>query len=155
MDPSTEEGRKFWLKAALSGGGLGIYGDLITAGQTPYGRDPLAVIAGPGIGIGIDALQTITGSPSIIGDIADGETDRNYGLEALQFTRRNFVPFANIWYVKGAFNRMVYDQMQEMLEPGTVDKHIQRMERNGSSYFWQPGQLLPDRAPDLTKAYEE
>lgn len=157
MDFTTEEGAKFWLKAMLSGGGLGIYGDLITAGQTPYGRDPLAVIAGPGIGIGIDALQTITGSPSIIGDVADGddETDRNYGLEALQFTRRNFTPFANIWYVKGAFNRMVYDQMQEMLEPGTVDKHIQRMERNGSSYFWQPGQPLPDRAPDLTKAYEE
>jgi len=155
MDFTTEEGRKFWIRAALSGGGLGIYGDLITAGQTPYGRDTVSVIAGPGIGLGIDAVKSVLGQKSFIADLADGETDRNYGLEALQFTRRNFVPFANIWYVKGAFNRMVYDQMQEMLEPGTVDKHIQRMERNGASYFWQPGQLLPDRAPDLTKAYEE
>jgi hypothetical protein len=157
MDPTTEEGQMFWVRALATGGGFGIWGDLASGGyQTAYGRGPLETLAGPGITIGTDLIHTaVFGGPAFLMDAADGETERNYGLEALQFARRNAIPFANIWYVKGAFNRLVYDQMQEMLEPGTVDKHIQRMENKGASYYWRPGQPLPDRAPDFSKAYEE
>lgn len=158
MDLSTEEGQKFWIKAIASGGGFGIYGDLLANSETIYGRGPLETILGPGVGLGVDAVETTFNSKGLrqmVGDAYEGETDRNYGLEALQFARRNAMPFANIWYVRGAFNRLVYDQLQETLEPGTIDRHRKRMEDRGASYWWEPGELSPDRAPDLSKAYEE
>jgi hypothetical protein len=152
MDFSTEEGRAFWIRAMASGGGLGFYGDLLANTQNPYGRDGVAALLGPAPGIAVDlgklALNEI---PTKLSEDKPDEA----ALKSVQFIRRNAVPLMNTWYLKGAFNRLVYDQLQETLVPGTVDRHQKRMESKGASYWWEPGETGPDRAPDLTKAYEE
>lgn len=152
MDPLTEEGRAFWIRAMASGGGLGFYGDLLANTQNPYGRDGVAALLGPAPGIAVDlgklALNEI---PTKLSEDKPDEA----ALKSVQFIRRNAVPLMNTWYLKGAFNRLVYDQLQETLVPGTVDRHQKRMESKGASYWWEPGETGPDRAPDLTKAYEE
>lgn len=160
MDPSTEEGQKFWMKSLAASGGLGIYGDIIANSETVYGRGMPETLLGPGVSIAADVAAFPFSSRGLSGLVdqavtGESENDRNYGLDALKFARRNAVPLANIWYLKNGFNRLVYDQLQEMIEPGTIDRHRQRMESRGASYWWEPGELTPERAPDLSKAYEE
>lgn len=149
MNPETEEGRIFWLRAMMSGGGFGIWGDIIGNGTTAYGQG-VETILGPAFGMGLDAIRKTS---EIMGHLAEEEEEKA-ALKFVQFTRRNAVPLMNVFYLKGAFNRLVYDQIQEMIEPGVVDRHQKRMESRGSSYWWEPGETAPYRAPDISTAYE-
>ena len=150
MNPETEEGRKFWIEAFAAGGGLGIYGDLFANGQTAAGAGA-EVLAGPGFkaiwDLGVLASQARE-------DAIKGESKHPYALKAVQWVRKNAVPLMNLWYTKAAFNRMVYDNLQDTLEPGTSDKQRQRMEMRGASYWWAPGADSQIEAPDFSKAWQ-
>jgi hypothetical protein len=152
VDFSTEEGRAFWIKAMAAGGGVGFYGDLLANTQNPYGRDGLAALVGPGPGIVNEAGKLLLSE--IPTKLAEDKPEEA-ALKSVQFIRRNAIPLMNTWYLKGAFNRLIYDQIQEALVPGTVERHRKRMESKGASYWWEPGETGPTRAPDLSKAYEE
>ena len=148
MSWDTEEGRKFWMEALASGGGFGLYGDLFANGQTKYGSGA-EVLAGPGISAGFNALKEISAARD---EVMNGETKHPFALSSVRWVRKNALPLANLWYVKAAFNRLVYDQMQDTLAPGSSAKQQQRMMERGASYWWAPGTTAPQSAPDLGKA---
>lgn len=152
MNIATDEGKKFWMEALASGGGLGLYGDLFANGKTKAGSGA-EILAGPGISAGFNVLKEL--SQAREDAMAEGDSKHNYPLAALRIVRQNAVPFANIWYAKAAFNRLVYDQLQDQLAPGSSDKQRRRMESHGASYWWEPGTTSPQSAPDLSKAYQE
>ena len=148
MNISTVEGQKFWMEAMAAGGGMGIYGDLFLNGQTRSGGG-VETLMGPGVSAGWDVLKEARQG---VTDAENGESKHPYSLAALRWVRKNATPFANLWYAKAAFNRLVYDNLAENLSPGYVDKQAQRMQSKGVSYWWQPGHNTPDRAPDLNRA---
>lgn len=148
---TTEEGRKFWLEAMAAGGGFGLYGDLFQNGQTQQGSGA-ETLMGPGIAAGWNVLKE---ARTAIDEANKGETTHPYSLAALRWVRKNATPFANLWYLKAGFNRLVYDQMQDTLSPGSSLKQQQRMEQRGASYWWAPGTTSPQSAPDLTTAMTE
>ena len=152
MNLSTDEGRKFWMEAMASGGGFGLYGDLFANGQTRYGSGA-EVLAGPGISAAFNAIKEVSTARD---EAMAGEVDskHQYSLAGLRWVRKNATPFANLWYAKAAFNRLVFDQMQDTLSPGSSDKQRMRMESRGASYWWAPGTTSPQVAPDLGKALE-
>lgn len=150
MNFDTPEGRKFWIEALAAGGGLGIYGDLFANGQTAMGAGA-ETLMGPGISAGWDLVKT---ARQAVDDAEKGDSKNPYLLNAVRFVRRNTMPLMNLWYIKAAFNRLVFDNLQEKLSPGAADKQRQRMEMRGASYWWAPGTNSPQHAPDLAQAWK-
>lgn len=148
MNPNDEEGRKFWMEATATGGGFGLYGDLFLNGQTKMGSGA-EVLAGPGITAGYDLIKELSAAKEAFNN---GETNHNFTLAGVRWIRKNAVPLGNLWYTKAAFNRLVYDQLQDKLAPGSSDKQRRRMEARGVSYWWAPGTTSPQQAPDMAEA---
>lgn len=150
MNIMTEEGRKFWMEAAASGGGFGLYGDLFVNGSTKWGSGAEA-LAGPGISAGFTLLRELNTARE---EASAGATEHPYALSGLRFVRQNATPLMNLWYTKAAFNRLVYDNLQDTLSPGASDKMRRRSEQRGVSYYWAPGTNAPQKAPDFGKLAE-
>ncbi len=72
----------------------------------------------------------------------------------LRWMRHNATPLANLWYVKSAFNRLIYDQLQDYISPGATAKQQRQAEQRGASYFWGPGASTPS-TPDLSTAWQQ
>ena len=64
------------------------------------------------------------------------------------------IPFLSSgWYTRLAFERMVTDQLRVAAD-ATSARQMSRAIRSrqaeySQQYWWQPGQRLPERAPDL------
>lgn len=151
MNIDSPEGKKFWMEALAAGGGLGIYGDLFANGQTAAGAGAETMM-GPGITAAWDLVKEIRRAEADAQ--TEGDSKHQYGLAAVRWIRRNATPFGNLWYTKAAFNRLVYDSLQDTLSPGSSDKQRQRMEARGASYWWAPGSDSKMTTPDMSKAFE-
>ena len=147
----TEEGRKFWLESICAGGGFGLYGDIFASDRID-GTGGLEALAGPGIGLLKNVVNEYSQARK---DAFNDESKHSYALAGLRLVRQNATPFANIWYAKAAFNRLVYDQLQDQLSPGHSQQQTARMQSKGSSYWWAPGTTAPQSAPDMSQAYQD
>jgi hypothetical protein len=125
-EPSPEA----FLAAALQGGGLGIYGDFLFGEANRYGGGTLETLAGPGIGTvseTIDLLQRARGV------VTGGDVD--FGGDAIRLLKSN-TPFANLFYTKEAMNYMVWYQLQEMNNPGYLQRAERRAENQNDTKYW-------------------
>jgi hypothetical protein len=62
-------------------------------------------------------------------------------------------PFIRSWYTKAAFEHAVFHDMQELLSPGYLRRMKRRAKKDfGQSFWWEPGDTTPDRAPNLGAA---
>jgi hypothetical protein len=83
--------------------------------------------------------------------MAQGKTT-NAGAELVRFAKGN-TPGASLWYAKGALDHMIYQRLQEYFSPGFLSRMKSRARKQfGQTYWWEPGQPLPDEAPDLEEA---
>jgi hypothetical protein len=126
-----------FVASMLQGGGLGIYGDFLFGEANRFGGGTLATVAGPGIGTiaeGFDLLQRGRGV------VTGGDTDLRG--DVLRLVKAN-VPFANLFYVKGAMDYLVWYQFQEMLNPGYLKRMERRVKReNNQGYILPPSSIV-------------
>lgn len=138
----------FWAAAMLQGGGIGIYGDFLFANINRYGGGFAETLAGPAVQHANDFWNLTAGNVVQLG----GGEKTNFGRELVRFARGN-VPGSNIWYLRLAFERTVFDTLQWWLDPEAHRsfRHKQQFFRKqwGQDYWWRPGQLAPDRPPAL------
>ena len=156
-DPRPMTGEKaaeFWGAAMLQGGGLGIFGDFLFSGVNRMDRGIAETLAGPVVSFAND-VRRLT-----IGNIAQlpGEDPTNAGREVTNFLRR-YTPGGSLWYLRAGYERLMLDQLQTWIDPG-AKRSWRRMERRyrrdlNQRYFWRPGELAPDRAPDLGNMIEK
>jgi hypothetical protein len=145
-DPRDMTDPRFGIAAMLKGGSLGLYGDFLFSESSRYGQSPFAAALGPVAGLAEDVLKLTQGN---IMEAVQGK-DTHAGAEAVRFVKGN-TPGANLWYAKGALDHLIFHQLQEYFSPGYLRKMKQRSEREfGQKYWWEPGEPVPDRAPDLT-----
>lgn len=148
LNPLEENGTRNWLAAVLKGGSLGLYGDFLFADTTEYGRSLLGALAGPAAGF-IEEVDGLTRENIL--QAMKGE-DTNFGAEATRFVR-GYTPGSSLWYAKAALDRLVFHQMQEYFSPGYLARAKRRaQEQYGTSYWWEPGEPVPEQAPDLAAA---
>jgi hypothetical protein len=146
-DPKTIKDPKFWVEALLKGGGLGIWGDYLIADVGRVTKNPFERLLGPVAALGADTLRVAGFKPLL-------EADEKYSrsAEALKFLQR-YTPLVNLWYTRAAWNRVVIDQLQFLSDPNAHKKMRDRQSRlqreQGQAMFWRPGELAPDRGPDL------
>lgn len=137
-----------WKEAVIKGGGLGVFSDAFVYGENADGKDVLNAMMGPLM----DQLgQLYTASASAIDQVGDGirgeETDSNAGRELVKLIKK-IAPFSTLWYTKLATERLLYDNLQRVLDPGADDAFERRRawyeENKKQGYWWGPGQPEPD-----------
>tara|TARA_R110000868_G_scaffold142759_1_gene360200 strand:- start:2648 stop:5167 length:2520 start_codon:yes stop_codon:yes gene_type:complete len=140
---------KFGLSSFLQGGALGIYGDfLYGVNQTRIGSGPLEAFAGPTIGTGLDFLTSSMNA----GKQATEGKDTHLMAKYLQLGK-GFIPGNNLWYTKAALDHLIFQNAQEALSPGYLSTMRSRTQKEyGQSWWWNPGEFKPDRAPDFSNA---
>lgn len=143
---------KFWGAAFIQGGGAGIYGDFLSSGsKTRMGTGVLEVMAGPTIGPLLE--MGITGPLKEFDSQLEGK-DYNLGATELRGVK-GFVPGSNIWYLRAALDHMIWQQAMEAVSPGYLSSMRQRtLRETGQSWWWEPGEMTPSRAPDISKAVQ-
>jgi hypothetical protein len=137
-----------WQEAVIKGGGLGVFSDAFTYGESEDGKDVINALAGPLLDM---FGQTFNASRAAIDQIGDGikgeETDSNAGREFIKLLKK-ITPFTTNWYTKLATERMVWDNLQRVMDP-EADEAFQRradwyQENKAQNYWWSPGAAEPD-----------
>lgn len=147
-DPRPMDSWKFWGAAFLKGGSLGLYGDFLFGDTTRMGSGPLEAVAGPTIG---GVADIVTFGHRAWKDAERGEPSdavgRGLGI------MKGYVPFQNLWYTKAATDHLIFQNAQEALNPGYLSSMRARTQREyGNDYWWAPGEMTPDRPPNMENA---
>ena len=150
-DPRDMTTGKFWAAAFLQGGGLGIFGDILytgMGGNTRGGQANWTSLAGPVFGSALDLADLTLGN---LGRAVAGQ-ETQFGADAIRFAKGH-APFINLWYLRSVIDHMVLHDLQEMASPGYLRRMRRRARKDwGQDYWWEPGEPLPDRAPDIEAA---
>jgi len=151
-DPQDMTTATFWGKAFIQGGGAGIFGDFLNSNLTRSNQSfYMAALGGPMGGL-MDDVGKLTGAN--ITASQEGK-DAHFGRDMANFMRRN-TPGTSLWYTRTAMDRMMWDRLQEIVDP-QAGQQFRRMEdrarkETGQQFWWQPGQALPQRLPGPTTA---
>lgn len=139
----------FLTRSAVQGGGLSILGDILVAGTDTSGRSASDFMVGP---FGSDAEAVLGLTVGNFTQYYEGK-DTNATNEAFKLFK-NKIPAQNLWYTKAATNRMIFDEMQDMIAPGYREKLLRKAEREQDrTRFW--GDDLGDiQAPDLDRVVQ-
>lgn len=153
-DPRPMTDGKFWMAALFQGGGLGIFGDFFASETSRAGGGLAETLAGPVVGLGSDVLSPIaTGVTALV----NGDETR-FGRDAANFVRYNTPVLSSLWYQRVAFDRLVADQLQRILDPDAEAAWRQqerRRERDfGSATWWERGEMMPSRGPEMSNITE-
>lgn len=148
-DPVDMTTPKFWTRAFAQGGGLGFVGDMLL-GDTTDDRSPLdsfgRSIMGPTFGSAADLYELTKGNV----DEALAGKNTHAGAEAFRFARSH-APLVNLWYGKRALDSAGLHAVQESLSPGYLARIQSKARKDwGQEYWWEPGEVAPERAPDLS-----
>lgn len=154
-DPRPMNDREFWEDAALQGGGIGIAGDLIGVfADDRIGNKVGQFLGGPITSLAVDAVEGVRGS---FGHTTkDGHyVEGNPGKEAVKFLKRH-TPGTNLWYLRLALERQVWDRLDAMANPTVNLDHAHAaggLKSNHQGAWWAPGEALPTRAPQWSTAW--
>lgn len=148
-DPRDMTDPKFWAAAVAQGGGLGILGDYLYSSTARSGHGLQTTLAGPGMGLFVDASQLTLGN---ITAALDEERDANAGRDLARFIKR-YTPGNNIWWSRLATDRLIFDELNRQINP-RADEDFARLQRRylrefDQDFFWTPGESAPERAPEL------
>lgn len=150
-DPQDMLSARFLGAAALQGGGLGIFGDLLASSQNRFSGGVAQTLAGPGAQFGDEvigltagnALHAIKGEPTHV------------GRDTVNFLSHE-TPLASLWYARLALDRLLLDQAKAWTDGDGYDAQARRLQevaaQQGTGYFAPPGGGLHWRAPDLGNA---
>lgn len=121
-----------FIAAMMQGGGLGIYGDFLFGEASRFGGGTLETLAGPGIGTAAEAIDLLQRARGVV---VGGEEDLRG--DVLRLAKSN-LPFANLFYTKGAMDYMIWYQLQEAINPGYLRRMERRIERENNQEYWLP-----------------
>ncbi|MFZ1963362.1 MAG: hypothetical protein WAU78_07825 [Roseiarcus sp.] len=156
MDADSRDGATTWGRAFMTSGALGIYGDFLASEFSSYGHGLTETLAGPTVTGAADiadsakkagqrALAWATGAKPPAGSEED---------DALKALRNNTPMLSTHWALRAAFNRVILDQLAYMTDPRAhqaMRATEQRVKKDtNQGFFWPPGELTPDRAPEFT-----
>lgn len=147
-DPQPMDDPKFWLAAAKAGGGFGIFGDFLFSEHGRFGHSFLTDALGPVAGLATDVTDL---AGKALRKAADGEAETIPG-DVLKLGRRYVPVVSSMFYTRAAWNRIVMDQLQHMIDPDAYQSFHRQMKNlnreYGQEYFWRPGEMGPQRAPE-------
>lgn len=139
---------KFWGEAFIRGGGGGMLGDFVHSSVSRGGQGITEMVVGPGTGsviaAGGDLMQWVAGNKELKGKM-------------LAQHLKAWVPGSSLWYSKLATDRMIFDNIQAMIDPDykrSFRRYEKRMKKEfDQTFWWAPGDSSPERAPDMGRMF--
>ncbi|NAS08150.1 hypothetical protein [Acinetobacter haemolyticus] len=155
-DPSTmwdsddpQKTANFFTRSAVQGGGLSILGDILVAGTDTSGRSATDFAMGP---LGADFKTALGLTVGNLTQYYDGK-DTNASNEAFKAIKSK-LPAQNLWYTKAATNRLVFDEIQDIVAPGYREKLLRKAERQHDRTRWWGDDLTDVQSPDFEKVVQ-
>lgn len=150
-DPENMASPSFWGSAVLKGGGLGFYGDFLYDEATSNDTSLAAGLMGP-VASDLEQVHKLTAGYGFAK--AKGEFVGDERAKVLRFARSE-IPLLNLWYLQAAADHLLWNNMQEAVSPGYLDRMQERAYNDrGTSYWWDPHDATPAKAPDLAQAWQ-
>lgn len=152
-DPYDMTDEKFWPRALSQGGGMGYVGDFIFKDPTEQRGSNAEQTYGSVLGPTAGAAAGLAGDLVLTNawEAAKGK-DTHAGAEALRWTTSQ-LPYVGMWQTRAVFQREFLDHAQEAVNPGYLGRVKARAKKDwNQDYWWAPGERIPDRAPDISKA---
>lgn len=149
-DPQPMDDPKFLGKAVVQSGGLGLFGDLLYNSENSYGGGLAMTIAGPLAQTGNNLGDATFGNLMKLGGGEETEFVKDIALAA-----EKEIPGRNLWYTRLAWERLVTDNIRELVDPkadAAFRRRVQRAENEGTGYYAPPGEGLNWRMPSLENA---
>ena len=117
-----------------------------------------------GVQFGADMKQSLTGvlfdnintAGKAITQAVHGNASKALG--ETQKLLENFIPGKNAWFAGLALKRTILDQLHYLYDPQAAKKFkasAARSAKAGTPFWWAPGELTPDHAPDLNNLTEQ
>jgi len=136
-DPSSEEGRAFWLRAMMIGGGGGYLGDIVLSSADKGERGPMEFLVGPILGA---AFKGVAGATKV----AQSDEPFQTALEETWDVSRQFMPGHTLWWSRLAYERLLTDNISRIVEAdpdATFRRREKYAEKIGAEYYLAPGEL--------------
>ncbi len=138
------ENPEFWIESFIRGGGGGMLADLVYSSTTRGGDGLKEYALGPGPGAIMsatgDLMQAVAGNKEISG-------------KTLAQHLKAWVPGSSLWFTKLATDRMIFDNIQSMVDPDyrqSFSRYEKRLKKDfGQTFWWAPGKPAPTRPPEL------
>lgn len=141
---------QFWLESFVRGGGAGMMGDLVNSSTTRGGDGLKEFLMGPAP----NTISTATGD--LIKTLASPDYwngDKQVSGKTFAQHIKAWVPGSSLWYTKLATDRLIFDNIQAMVDPDyrtSFSRYEKRMKKDfGQTFWWGPGKSAPTRAPEL------
>lgn len=137
-DDDPDVALSFMTKSMMKGGGMTLLGDIVAAGADTSGRDGRDFLLGPMGGDMVKVAQLTSGTANQIlnGKDVTSKTNQIYMLA------KSKIPGQNLWYAKTAMNRLMFDDLQNMIAPDYQEKYKRKMRKQGRSQWWESGEGL-------------
>jgi hypothetical protein len=151
-DPYDMTEGKFWSRALTQGGGLGYVGDLVFKDPTEQRANTAEQTIGTVLGPGAGAVAGLVGDVGIANawEAAKGK-DTKFVAESLRWVNAQ-TPYVGLWQVRGIWEHWFLHNLQEAANPGYLRRMKARAQKDwGQGYWWEPGEIAPDRAPDFER----
>ena len=142
-DDEPDVALSFMTKSMMKGGGMTLLGDIVAAGADTSGRDGRDFLLGPMGGDMVKLAQLTSGTANQIlnGKDVTSKTNQMYMLA------KSKIPGQNLWYTKTAMNRLMFDDIQNMIAPDYQQKYKRKMQKQGRSQWWESGEGLDGLNP--------
>lgn len=129
-EPRNPADPKTFIAAMAQGGGLGLYGDFLFGEYNRFGRSLTSSLAGPVLGQADTAADLWT-------RIKNGDDLAAASFKALL----DNTPFANLFYLRVAFDYLFLYGIHEAMNPGFLRRMERRIEReNNQEFLFPPSQ---------------
>lgn len=137
-DDEPDVALSFMTKSMMKGGGMTLLGDIVAAGADTSGRDSRDFLLGPMGGDMVKLAQLTSGTANQLlnGKDVTSKTNQMYMLA------KSKIPGQNLWYTKTAMNRLMFDDIQNMIAPDYQQKYKRKMQKQGRSQWWESGKGL-------------
>jgi hypothetical protein len=141
----------FFFAALVQGGGLSILGDFAFSDQNRFGGGLAQTLGGPMVEAADNLVKFTLGN---VQEAATGK-ETNIAGETVKLANR-YTP--DVWQTTLVSNA-AFDWLEQLADP-EAEKKFNRVVRKrrkeyDQEYWWAPGELLPNRAPDLGAAVGE
>lgn len=130
--PRDMEDPRFWAQAFGQAWNLGVIGDLLWGENNRFGQNVTSTIAGPVAGLLEDSYKVTFGNMQ---KAASGE-DIDPLADAVKMTKNYATP--NLWYLRPALDQFLWWPLQEMANPGYLQRSQDRIERENKTKHWLP-----------------
>lgn len=142
-DDDPDVALSFMTKSMMKGGGMTLLGDIVAAGADTSGRDGRDFLLGPMGGDMVKLAQLTSGTANQIlnGKDVTSKTNQMYMLA------KSKIPGQNLWQIKTVMNRLMFDDIQNMIAPDYQQKYKRKMQKQGRSQWWVSGEGLDGLNP--------